>query len=254
MSGNPHHQPVGPSPGSPSADFGLNLEEFTSLMVAMGEYMKQHEICYDAGAYMASCVMLAATVEGYIWPQIYGMMLNDACFKLTWKARQLTGKFSGPLAQLIYDGYLTFQMVAIRRLCDKTRGVISLRKALLEAKRNKLAPDPLMNELSNRLDLCDPVCDMVNDYVAHTADPSRRPNISASTCKWEDLFKAQEAICSVAITLQRDLLGQKVPTDIIPVQQGDIMEDFRLWVPDAIIQELYKFWHAHNKEVNAWKS
>jgi hypothetical protein len=30
------------------------------------------------------------------------------------------------------------------------------------------------------------------------------------------------------------------------------LEDFKLWVPDATIQELYKFWHAHNREVNAW--
>ena len=53
-------------------------------------------------------------------------------------------------------------------------------------------------------------------------------------------------------TLDRYLLRRNVPINIIPVQQYDIMEDFKLWVPDATIQELYKFWHAHNREVNAW--
>ena len=68
------------------------------------------------------------------------------------------------------------------------------------------------------------------------------------------LTEAQKAICKVAVTLDRYLLRRNVPINIIPVQQNDIMEDFKLWVPDPTIQELYKFWHAHNREVRGrWR-
>src|ERR1700736_2754214 len=60
-----------------------------------------------------------------IWPQIYGMMLNDAYFKLMWHARKLTGTFNGPIAELIQVGYLTTQTIAIRRLCAVNQGVCS---------------------------------------------------------------------------------------------------------------------------------
>jgi hypothetical protein len=69
-----------------------------------------------------------------IWPQIYGMLLNDAYFKLMCRARELTGAFNGPIAELIQTGYLSFQTVAIRRLCDNGRTVISLSKGAQRSK------------------------------------------------------------------------------------------------------------------------
>jgi hypothetical protein len=68
------------------------------------------------------------------------------------------------------------------------------------------------------------------------------------------LTQAHEAICRAAITLDLDILQRKTFTDIIPVQQFDIMEDLRLRVPDDVIQKLYKFWHAHIRTVNAWRN
>jgi hypothetical protein len=41
-------------------------------------------------------------------------------------------------------------------------------------------------------------------------------------------------------------------TNVIPVDSGDIMEDFRHWVPEAQMAELYKFWHAHVEKVDEW--
>jgi hypothetical protein len=43
-------------------------------------------------------------------PEIEAMMLNDAHFRLVLSARRLTGKFNGPTAKLLQDGYLTYQM------------------------------------------------------------------------------------------------------------------------------------------------
>jgi len=61
-------------------------------------------------------------------------------------------------------------------------------------------------------------------------------------------FKAQEAICKVAISVNRDVLQRRAVNDIMPVPQGDMMEDFRLRVPDEVIaKHLYAFWHDHKK-------
>jgi hypothetical protein len=75
----------------------------------------------------------AQRMHEHVWPEIEAMMSNDAHFRLVLQARQLTKKFNGPTAKLLQDGYLTLQMVAIRRLCDKRSDVYSLRRALMEA-------------------------------------------------------------------------------------------------------------------------
>jgi len=66
------------------------------------------------------------------------------------------------------------------------------------------------------------------------------------------LFEAHKAICVVAITLDRDLLHRKNYVKIIPAPQFDIMQEFRCWVSDTDVKELWKFWHDHNDSVNAW--
>jgi hypothetical protein len=188
----------------------------------------------------------------HIWPQIHTMMLNDAYFKLMGCARELTGEFNGPIAGLIEVGYVTSQTVAIRRLCDDRRDVISLRRALIEAKAGNVATAAQIDPHRSRLDACDHVCRLVNDYVAHTANPSRRPNHTDWNLKVGQLADGQKAICEVAITLDRDLLRRKNYVEIIPVPQFDIMQEFRPWVPDAKIKMLREFWHDHRARVNAW--
>jgi hypothetical protein len=54
MSSDQHHQSADP----------LDLGELGSLLVAIGSYGMEAQVCYNAGAYLASCVMLAATIEG----------------------------------------------------------------------------------------------------------------------------------------------------------------------------------------------
>ena len=100
---------------------------------------------------------------------------------------------------------------------------------------------------------CDHVCDLVNNYVAHTANPARRPNASAWNLQVPHLIEAQKANCKVAITLDRAIFHRNISINIIPEPQFNIMEDFTLWVPDEVISKLWKFWHAHKKEVDAWR-
>ena len=44
----------------------LNLAELGSLMTAMGNYGLEAERCANVGAHLASCIMLAATIEGQL--------------------------------------------------------------------------------------------------------------------------------------------------------------------------------------------
>ena len=168
------------------------------------------------------------------------------------RAREITGEFNGPIAGLIETGYVTSQMPAIRRLCDGRRDVISLRRVLVEAKARGHGRIGQIDQLLSRLDSCDHVCGLVNNYLAHTANPLRRPNVNDWNLQVEHLTGAQKAICEVAITLDRDLLVRKNYVKIVPVPQFDIMQEFRRWVPEAAIGTLWDFWHAHTDAVDAW--
>lgn len=193
-------------------------------------------------------------LDQHIWPQIHTMMGHDALFKLLGYARKLTGGFNGPIGWLIDVEYVVYQLTAIRRQCDPRRNVISLRRLLNEAKAKGLAPkDQIIDELSRKLDRCRHVCDMVTNYIAHTADPLRRPDLRQWDLQVVHLTEAQKAVCGVAVILDRDLLQRKTPRAIIPVpQQNDIVQEFRSWVPEDGIQRLFEFWSSHRRTVNAW--
>lgn len=191
-------------------------------------------------------------LDQYIWPQIHNMMLNDAYFKLMGCARELTGEFSGPIANLIEVGYVTSQTLAIRRFCDGRRDVISLRRLLVEAKANGLVPAVHIDHILPKLDCCEHICRIVNDYLAHTANRLRKPNVSDWNLQLGHLTGAQKAICEVAVTIDRDFLRRRNNVRIIPVPQFDIMQEFRPWVAADGIKKLLEFWRAHNDTVNGW--
>jgi hypothetical protein len=192
-------------------------------------------------------------LDQHVLPEIQKMLVQDAYFKLTGYARQLTGTFSGALAELIHAGYLTFQMVAIRRLCDNRRDVISLRRVLEEAKKINPAVAVKASDLAQKLDACQTVSDLVDNYIAHTGNPQRRLNMPAWSLTEQRLTEAQKSLCQVAMILARDLLHRDYVEVMPVVQSGDIMEDFRLWVSPGDIQKLWDFWHARRATVNSWR-
>jgi hypothetical protein len=197
---------------------------------------------------------VAGWLDDYVWPQIETMMSNDALFKLLGRARELSGKFNGPISGLMESGYVTSQMVAIRRLCDPRKDVISLRRVLLECKAKQLTLPNLIDQLLSRLDRCDYVCELVNSHVAHTANPLRGREVRDWKLEVGQLADAQRAVCEVAIALDRDLLRRKNRVSLIPTPQYDIMEEFRCWISDEAVNALWDFWHAHNRSVNDWIS
>jgi hypothetical protein len=192
-------------------------------------------------------------LDQHVLPEIRNMLVQDAYCKLMGYARQLTGKFNGAIAGLIYAGYVTSQTVAIRRLCDNRRDVISLRRVLEESKKTHTVVDAKAGYLSQKLDSCRSIGELVDNYIAHTGNPQRRRNMPAWRLQEQQLTDAQKAICEVAMILARDLL-QRDYVEVMPVvQSGDIMEDFRLWVPAEDIQQLWNFWHNHRTTVNSWR-
>jgi hypothetical protein len=191
-------------------------------------------------------------LDQQIWPQVHSLMLNDAYFKLMTCAQKLTGEFNGPIAGLIEMGYVTSQTIAIRRLCDPRRDVISLQRLLIEAGSNGSLSKSLVDALTGKLNRCDHICGLVNDYIAHTANPLRRPEMRDWNLQVGHLTEAQRAICEIAVKFDRDLLQRKNYVKIIPVPQFNIMQEFKPWVPESVLKKLWEFWHAHNDAVNAW--
>src|SRR5690348_1873314 len=109
----------------------------------------------------------------YVWPEIQAMMLNHAHSLLLWTAAQVTEKFRGPTARLLQEGYLTYQIVSIRRLCDKSDDVYSLHAALEQAEKE--SPDfyPQIAALKAFLHVkCQDVYEQVDKHIAHTANPA----------------------------------------------------------------------------------
>ncbi len=192
-------------------------------------------------------------LDQHVLPDIRNMLVQDTYFKLMGYARQLTGKFNGAIAGLIYAGYVTSQTVALRRLCDNRRDVISLRRVLEESKKTNTIVANKAGYLSQKLDSCRSISELVDNYIAHTGNPQHRPNMPAWHLQEQQLTDAQKAVSEVAMILARDLL-QRDYVEMMPVvQSGDIMEDFRLWVPAADIQKLWDFWHDHRATVNSWR-
>jgi hypothetical protein len=192
-------------------------------------------------------------MRDYVWPEIQAMMLNDAHFRLVLTARELTGKFNGPTAKLLQDGYLTYQTVAIRRLCDKRTDVISLRRALMEAEKEKPNFGTEINKLLDSLKACDHVCTQVNKYVAHTAKQDKSGKFVPWNIGMQHLDDSHQAICHAAITLDRDILQRANFVEIMPVPQYYYGEDLMLWVLEELRDKLNQAWHENRKRVNAWK-
>ena len=190
-------------------------------------------------------------LDKHIWPEIHIMLLHDAYFWLMARARELSGEFNGSVAWLIETGYINFQTVAIRRLCDDRRDVISLRRLFREASKNNLISQVQMNELLKKLDSCEPICNMVNNHLAHKANPYKSPNVEKWDLKASSLAGAQKTICEVVITFERDFLHRtnRCP---FPEPQYDFMSDFRHLVPEEKVQMLWDFWHENKKRINSW--
>jgi hypothetical protein len=59
-------------------------------------------------------------MDEYIWPEVIELLLNDACFKLIRHVFPQTDKGIDPLNFFLLNGYITFQLMDIRRLCETT--------------------------------------------------------------------------------------------------------------------------------------
>jgi hypothetical protein len=88
-----------------------------------------------------------------IWPEIHSMMHSDGYFKLWLKAQELAKMPYGPIAQTIINGYASYQLAAVRRICDRRArdDVISLPKLLELIKREQPYRVTIIDGLVSRL-------------------------------------------------------------------------------------------------------
>jgi len=189
-----------------------------------------------------------------IWPEIEAMMHHDAYFRIWLKAMECAEAPHGPIAQTIINGYVTYQLAAIRRICDRRRqdDVISLPKLLQmignEKPQAKARADSLILRLGRD---CDELYQIATQYVAHNGDP-RKPNWPAWAVTSDKITLAQKAICEVAIQIERDLLAIAHRVAIVPVPQFDNLAEVKAVVPAGRLNELRDFWYAYNTRINEW--
>jgi hypothetical protein len=183
-------------------------------------------------------------LDDHILPQIGSLLLNDAYFKLVRYVSEITQRYIEPIGVLVVNGYVTYQMMGIRRLCDNRRDAISLRRLLNDP------TIPKRQELLKKLDVCNAICHRADDHIAHTGNPARRPQITDWNLTDDDLTNAHKALCEVTIALERSRAKPRGYVRIIPESNTLNMLDFKLSAPDA--KKLWDFWHAHNDAVKAW--
>jgi hypothetical protein len=182
-------------------------------------------------------------------------MSNDAYFRLWIKAQEAAKAPYGPISQTIMNGYVAYQLAAIRRVCDRRRpdDVISLPKMLELMKQEQPFRVGIIDSLLRRLrDECDELYTLATQYIAHNADPQTTRNWKAWGLTSDKITMTQKAICEVAIIIERDLLLITQRACLVPVWQGDYLAKVRLVVPPDQLDALRNFWHAHNKLVNEW--
>jgi len=193
-------------------------------------------------------------LNGEIWPEIHAMMHNDAYFKLWYKAYEIAAIPLGPIAQMVMNGYTTYQLAAIRRLCDRRKqpDIISLPKILEGIGTAHPHQMALVDSLIVRLKKeCDELYTLATQYIAHNGDPAT-PNWREWKLTNSQIVLAQKAICEVAIIIERDLLSVTQRTHLIPVPQFDYLAEIRPLLPEDKLNILREFWYKHNESVNAW--
>lgn len=211
----------------------------------------------SAGAAGALTCVLDRKVEWFkkeIWPEIEAMMHHDAYFKVWLKAMEFAGVPYGPIAQTIVNGYITYQLAAIRRICDRrTRDdIIALPKLLRliaeDLPQTKSIADQLIAQLKGD---CGELYQLATKYIAHNADPAD-PNRQAWMVTSDKVAHAQQAICEVGIQIERDLLSLAHRVAIVPVPQFDNLAEVKAFVPAGRLNDLQDFWHDYNTRINTW--
>ena len=190
-----------------------------------------------------------------IWQEIHTLLGCDAYFRLWLKAQEAAQIPYGPIGQTVINNYASYQLAAIRRLCDRRRqdDVISLPKLLELIKREQPYRAAVIDSLLNRLKTeSDHLYALATQYVAHNADPATTKNWKTWSLTSAQLTSTHKAICEIAIIIERDLLLITQRTHLIAVYQGDVLAEIRPYAPQGQLPALRKFWDEHHDSVNRW--
>ncbi len=190
-----------------------------------------------------------------IWQEIHSLLVSDAYFHLWVNAQELVNIPSGPIAQIMTNNYVSYQLAAIRRICDRGHkdDVISLPKLLDAIKENQphkadfiISVEQTLKTESKR------AYGLATQYIAHNANPSKTTNWKEWSFTYDLLASNHKVISKIALAFERDLLGVTYRAMLIPVYQDDILAEFRPYVPVNLLAELRLFWDEHCAVVNGW--
>ncbi|HEX2715762.1 MAG TPA: hypothetical protein VHM88_26565 [Candidatus Acidoferrales bacterium] len=190
-----------------------------------------------------------------IWQEVQTLLGSDAYFRLWLKAQEAAQIPYGPIGQTIISNYASYQLAAIRRLCDRRRqdDVISLPKLLELIRQEQPYRATVVDSLLDRLKTeAEHLYTLATQYVAHNADPATTKNWKTWNLTSAQIASTHKAICEVAIIIERDLLLITQRTHLIAVYQGDVLAEIRPYVPQGEVSALRQFWDEHNDAVNSW--
>jgi hypothetical protein len=99
---------------------------------------------------------------------------------------------------------------------------------------------------------CEELNKTTNQHITHNADPTRQQNWQAWNVPAAKINAAQQAICEVAIIIERDLLAVTHRVHLIPVPQYDNLFELAPILSDDQRDTLQEFWRQHTRDIDRW--
>jgi hypothetical protein len=179
-----------------------------------------------------------------IWKQIYGMIWDDATFRSINETRSYTTGGSSlsqnaMVARFIDSSYVAGQSIALARLVDRRKDVISLCRLIAEIKEHRtLITRAAYLNIANLPYYYEPICDAwfarvleaSKDGVSFSHEPTSGPNAWSVA---DRLHRTFDRLSGVSKT-------QRKPEDCLALPIVDKLSD---WLADPTIQRILRVRH-----------
>jgi len=174
--------------------------------------------------------------------QISNMLWNDTVFRTINEARKLTAKegskeigFNGPLLELFDQGYVTTQVMAIRRLTDPT---------FYDPKRAVISLPRLVDDMRQYGDLITRENYICFDGLAFEGVTHEKEGIN--WMHWNRMHENFDKLSGVSKT-KRQRTDKIHPNIFNPLKNLD-----KPMVSKEHLSNLHSYWHDRVKEVGSW--
>jgi len=114
----------------------------------------------------------------------------------------------------------------------------------------------ILQWLKARLKKCEAVSAFVNKFLAHSATPVSRAEISdeQTDITLGQIFDAHKTICQIAEFVSQNLFLGSIGNPL-PVYQGNQFEHFeKPWAIDETLTKLHEWWRNYSKTTDQWRT